>query len=204
MADENNTETDDDNPLLAPNATPIEDRVYGPEGEPRDRGIFTHPDREYIIGDREHSSPQSKSNVRRKQIERIRNSFQDFELLPLLDDRVKERLFEDMSPAFAHQTLQDLIRFYYEGFDRNRTIIKDAVHTGLAEAEAEAAAIEGIKRVTVDINIDRSNPQKALSKIEEGDPGRLWDQEIAMLARRGLLEKKHLEELQRSPGHDNE
>lgn len=177
--------------------------VYRKGGKPRDRGVFTHADREYIIGEREFKSPQHRSNVRSKQLQRITDSFDDVPLLLLLDDRTKERFFDELSPLYAHHTLRDFIRFFYEGMGLEKEIVKDAVLSAIWESESVAAEHD-VMSVDVEITIEQGpNLETALEMIEEGEYHRLTFEQIGALARKGLLDADDWEKLDWSIPEDS-
>lgn len=174
--------------------------VYTSDGEPRGRGIFTHADREYIIGVRESDTPQQRSNVRGRHVQRISDALQDFQLLLRLDDRTKNRIFgENPMVPWAHQTLRDIIRFFYEGMDRDKHIVENAVLS--AVWEAESAADEGeVKNVETEITIAQApDPETALEMFENGEYSRLTLEQIGVLAREGLLDEDDWQKLERWP-----
>lgn len=170
--------------------------VYTPDGEPRDRGIFTHADREYIIGERQSDTPQQRSNVRGRHVQRLSDAIQDFQLLLRLDDLTKDRIFEGAPVPWVHQTLRDVVRFYYEGMDRDKEIVENAVTS--AVWEAEGAADEGeVKTVESKITIEQApDPETALEMFENGEYTRLTLEQIGVLAREGLLDEDDWQKLE--------
>ena len=158
------------------------------DGEPRGRGIFTHVDREYIVGVRESDTPQQRSNVRGKQVQRISDALDDFELLNHLDDRTKDRIFQDAAVPFVHQTLRNIVRFFYEGVDRDKEIVEDAVESAVWEAESAGADGE-VKSVDAEVTIEQApDPHTALEMFKNEEYDRLTLEQIGVLAREGLLE----------------
>lgn len=171
--------------------------VYTGEGEPRERGIFTHADREYIIGQRETDTPQQRSNVRGRHVQRTKDAIKDFQLLLRLDDRTENRIFDDPPMPWVHQTLRDIVRFYYESNDRDKQIVENAVTS--AVWEAESAADEGeIKSVDTGITIEQApDPETALQIFNNGEYSRLTLEQIGVLAREGLLDEDDWRKLER-------
>lgn len=106
-----------------------------------------------------------------------------------LDDRTKDRIFNDTAGPWIHQTLRDLVRFYYEAIDRDREVVENAVTS--AVWEAEGAADEGeIKTVDTEITVKKApDPETALEIFENGDYNRLTLEQIGVLAREGVLDK---------------
>jgi hypothetical protein len=200
MSEEDSDPWYERNPLMdAKAARKSGSGVYTSDGEDRERGIFTPEGREYIIGVREANSPQQRSNVRSRQVQRVRDSLKDFQLLLRLDDRTKDRIFGDAPVPFVHQTLRDVVRFFYEGVDRDKEIIEDAVLS--AVWEAESAADEGeVKSVDAEVTIEQGpDPDTALEMFENGEYGRLTLEQIGVLAREGLLDEDDWAKLERGP-----
>lgn len=177
--------------------------VYTSDGDPRDRGIFTHADREYIIGDRESDTPQQRSNVRGRHVQRISDAIQDFQLLLRLDDRTKDRIFGDAAVPWVHQTLRDIVRFYYEGMERDKEIVENAITS--AVWEADSAADEGeIKNVDTEITVEKApDLETALEIFENGEYRRLTLEQIGVLAREGVLDKDDWEKLETPTSGDS-
>lgn len=200
MTDENTGEDTDDwherSPLTdAESVFKHATGVYTVDGEPRDRGIFTHADREYIIGEREYNSRQQQFNVHSRQLKRVGDALQDIQMLPWIEDETKAEFFEDSPPAFLHRVLRDLTKFIYAGSGRDTALVENAVMSAISESEA-AKGGGTLRSVDVDISIDHApDPTVAMALVEDGEYDRLTLEQIGVLAREGLLDAEDYEHL---------
>lgn len=170
--------------------------VDGPDGKKRERGIFTHSDREAIVGDREYNTRQRRSQVRSRQVQRITDALADFRLLLRLDDLTKRRVFEDVPDTLVDQTLRAIVRFYYQtGMGSDEERLENVVESAVSTSELWSGN-ERLKSVNVGISIERApDPKTALEMYKNGEKHELTFEQIGVLVREGLLEEGELAEL---------
>lgn len=174
--------------------------------EKKPRGIFSHADREYLIGQRTYKHAQSESNRKQEIRERIRYSFQDFVLLYLfLDQSEREKLFDELNEDDLRNQIISLIAFVYLGIEKNETwienVVEEGVYTGAREGDQDRWSGE-VTDVQASINI-RTNPDAddLYREWERGDLDSLTPREIGCLVQAGKLTSDDLEVLKHQGRH---
>lgn len=198
MSDEEPTNIDSDQEFPFEDAIDAHRHATGVyvDGEPRDRGIFTHADREQIIQLREFDSPQQRSNVRGRQVQRVLDALHDIPMLVWLDDLTKERIYDSLDSTFYHRVMRDITQFLYQGSERDTEMVESAVGAGVGDVEFSQGDWNLLRSVDVDITIDLApDPDVAMELVEAGEYNRLTLEQIGVLVREGLLDEEDYEHL---------
>jgi len=171
--------------------------LYDTDGEPRNQGVFTKDDRQYLIGEKEYSLRQGRYRRRKNMADRVTNTFTDFQLLHLLDSVTVNKIFGDAGRPWIHQTLRDLIAFYYVNAVENEpdTLIEDAVEAAIHQAESSRDDRRS-GFISVDLTIEKGpDIETARRLLDQGRQQDLTLQQIGALVREGEIETSELEDL---------
>lgn len=171
----------------------------------RDRGILTDTDRQFLFGVKTYGdSRQTRSERRRIIRDRFQNGILDLELLWLLDDRTREKLFDELhesaqtDASSLRSPLSALIEFLYVGLDGDTEWIQGAIAVAIHRGEERLDTADRFGRREVEVNIDVKEGYD-LDRIEEslneGRAGELSVDEIGALVREGRIDSEDLEKL---------
>lgn len=146
----------------------------GPQG----RGILTEADRDFLHGEKEELTEQSKRDTRYRIRKRLKNGILDLGVLSAhLEDKDRKRVFEDLyddqGPPFIGglfflgvRGVLDITDSISEGVDAVEDIIEDAVFRALQDIDEEYM-------IEVDVHIDyeREKPdmEELLKKFEQNE-----------------------------------
>lgn len=174
------------------------------ENHERDRGIFTDIDRQFLFGLKQYNSETGGFDRRREIRERFKNGIIDLALFPLIAERDRERIIEELHPGELWDGTRGLIEFaleYYDG-DVNEIaeLIEWATFSGLAGEWELFSHDGGVKNVEVDIDVEwHHDSAKIYERFQEEGGHILTPTEIGILVRDGLLDAEEVEELGNDP-----
>lgn len=168
----------------------------------RPRGILSHTDREYLLGQTEYKHAQTEANRKQRIRERIVHAFQDYLLLRLLlDDDERDKVFkDDIDEDLLHDSLEAMVTFVYLGLDQDvkqfEKIIENGVHVG-ANFDRSGSWVGEATNVDVAIDVEY-NPdvERLYQKFREGEGDQLTPAEVGVLVRSGKLEPEDLDALE--------
>ena len=93
----------------------------------RKRGIFTQSDREFLLGMKNYGHEQSIINKRRDIRNRVISGFLDLQLLRIISEPDRSKLFSQMEKGDIHESVAVFISFIYSGLDGNIDAIEQMV-----------------------------------------------------------------------------
>lgn len=177
------------------------------DGNERPRGLLSHDDRLFVVGQKEFEWSQSESNARRRVIDRVVNGFVDFSLLRYLSQSEAEDVLEELGEDDLHRRVADLITFIYQASDRDVDSLSSIIESGVLHGEntelgrgpfnaSGGPHSGGASSVDVSIQVER-NPdvERIYEQYQEEGGDALTPKEIGVLVREGRLEADDLEEL---------
>lgn len=189
------------NPLMDEPGRPVS-LLYDSDGDARGQGVFTKDDRRFLVGEKQYSTRQGRYRRRSNIAGRVTDTLEDFQLLYLLDSVTIDKIFGDLGRPWIHQTLRDLVAFYYVNAVENEpeTLIEDAVEAAIHQAESTRDDRRP-GSISVDLTIEKGpDIETARQLLSQGRQQDLTLQQIGALVREGELSSYELEELS---GHTN-
>lgn len=162
----------------------------------RPRGFLTDTDRRFLWGLKEYAHEQTVSDRRNKVQRRFAQGILDFEYVPRLRDRDRERVFDKVAEteqSSLETAVSNLIELLYLGLDKDVAALEEMVERGIESAENETgeygAYTGDAKQVDADIDIEYAPDAEAIyEKLQNGLGQDLTNEEIGVLVRSNLLD----------------
>lgn len=174
----------------------------------RPRGILSHADREFLLGEREYEHPQTAANRRQEIRERILHGFADFPLLwiYLLESERTKIFTEELAERDLQHYLESIFAFIYQGIEHDTERFEELTESAVYMGENTGKLGRWVGEATdVDVSIDiEYNPDldRLEERLEQGDGADLTPSEIGVLVRAGKLTPDDLEALEDPQGQD--
>ena len=176
--------------------------------EKRPRGLLSHADREFLLGEREYEHPQTAANRRQEIRERVVHAFADFPLLWIyLPESERTKIFSEELPERDLQLfLESMLVFLYQGIEHDTERFEELIESAVYLGENTGKLGRWVGEATdVDVSIDiEYNPDldRLEKRLEQGDGATLTPSEIGVLVRAGKLSPEDLEALEDPQGKD--
>lgn len=185
----------------------------------RPRGILSQADRQFLRGEKEYNSEQSKRDARYRIRERVKNSILDFSILyQHLDQRDRDQIFSPLSrdheevlgsdPEMSKESVShmieegmfiagitDCLSFFYRETQGRNISFEDMFREAVRDMEEQKGYI--VNDVSLKIDIEREQPEMEdlINRLNQGDS--LTKEEISAIIRSEEFDinPEHLDEL---------
>lgn len=175
----------------------------------RPRGMLTDTDRKFLWGNVEYKHQNTGINRRKDIRGRVENGVLDLFYLTMLEDRDRERIFEELEantdPGELRSAIAGLVHFLYLGLDGDLEWFEETLVHGIGNAEytlGKEGTRYGQAEVNADITVSHGyNVDEIESRYQAGRGNTLTPAEIGVLVRAGRLDPGDFEKL-RTDGPD--